>query len=130
MKKILSIFLIATLSWNHITAQPKSVEVVNMISGDNIGAVIRYFDNVVDITINDKQSTYSKAQAEMVIKSFFEKNGVSTFLVKYKGIAPNDESFYLIGDLKAGNRGVYRVYLFFKQKNKTHVLQEMKLELN
>jgi len=111
-------------------AQPKMNEVVSMLSGSNIDKVIMYFDNVVDITINDNQSTYSKAQAEMVVKNFFDKNDVSGFQVKYKGVAPNDESFYLIGDLKTKGHGVYRVYFFFKQKGKSHVLQEMKFELN
>jgi hypothetical protein len=130
MKKYLSIFFTAMLLFNNVMAQPKMAEVVNMVSGNNIGNVVKYFDNVVDITINDNQSTYSKAQAEMVMKNFFDKNNVSGFQVKYKGVAPNDESFYLIGDLSTKGRGVYRVYFFFKQKGKGHVLQEMKFELN
>jgi hypothetical protein len=130
MKKYLSIFFAGMLLFNNVMAQSKTVEVINAISGNSIENVIGYFDNVVDITINDNQSTYSKAQAEMVVKNFFNKNNVSDFQVKYKGVAPNDESFYLIGDLRTRGRGVYRAYFFFKQKGKEHVLQEMKFELS
>lgn len=115
---------------NQAMAQPKMVDVVNVLSGDKIGNVVKYFDKVIDITINDNQSIYSKAQAEKVVKDFLSKNNAFVFSVKYKGIAANDDSFYLIGDLKTKGHGVYRVYLFFKQKGTGHFLQEMKFELN
>lgn len=130
MKRYLSIFITAILLMNQAMAQPKMVDVVNVLSGDKIGNVVKYFDKVIDITINDNQSIYSKAQAEKVVKDFLSKNNAFVFSVKYKGIAANDDSFYLIGDLKTKGHGVYRVYLFFKQKGTGHFLQEMKFELN
>jgi hypothetical protein len=128
MKKYLAIFFIAVFIVNHLAAQPRMDDVVTSLNGNSIENIVRYFDNVVDITLNNNQSTYSKSQAEMVIRNFFSKNAIYAFRIKYKGNASDDNSFYLIGDLKTNGHGVFRVYFFFKQKGKEHYLQEMKIE--
>lgn len=128
MKKYLIIFLTTMLMLNNVTAQPKMDDVVTVLNGSSIENIVKYFDNVVDITLNNNQSTYSKSQAEMVIRSFFNKNAVTAFKIKYKGNSSDDQSFYLIGDMKTNGHGVYKVYLFFKIRGKDHFLQEMKIE--
>lgn len=128
MKKYLVIFLTALFLLNHVKAQPRMDDVVNVLNGSSIESIVKYFDNVVDITLNNNQSTYSKSQAEMVIRNFFSKNAVTSFKIKYKGNSADDQAFYLIGDMKTNGHGIYRVYLFFKIKGKDHYLQEMKIE--
>jgi Asp-tRNA(Asn)/Glu-tRNA(Gln) amidotransferase C subunit len=113
---------------NHVTAQPKMDDVVNMLNTNNIENIVKYFDNVVDITLDNNQSTYSKSQAEMVIRNFFNKNDVSGFKIILNGNSSDDQAFYLIGDMKTNGHGQYKVYLFFKIKGKEHLLQEMKIE--
>ena len=46
-------------------------EVVAAMKAGNSVMVAKYFDNVVDISMPDKSNSYSKSQAEMVIKDFF-----------------------------------------------------------
>lgn len=130
MKRYFSIFFTAMLLFTQVTAQPWMVDVKNELGGERIHNIVKYFDKVVDITINDKQSIYSRAQAEMVVLNFLNKNNAGVFLIKYKGVGANDDSFYLIGDLKTRGHGIFRVYLFFKQKGTEHFIQEMKFELN
>jgi hypothetical protein len=114
--------------FDNIHAQPKMDDVVNVLNNSSVENVVKYFDNVVDVTLNNNQSTYSKSQAEMVIKNFFTKNAVTSFRIKYKGNDAYDSSFYLIGDLKTKGHGIFRVYMFFKYKSNNHFLQEMKIE--
>jgi hypothetical protein len=93
--------------------------------------MVKYFDNVVDITLNDDQSTYSKTQAEMVIRKFLSKNSAKSFQVtftSYRGDVSNYNSFVVIGELKNNTRGNYKVYFFFKQKGKVHFIQKIKFE--
>jgi len=128
MKKRLIIFLTAILVYNSLLAQPTMGDVVGSLNANGIENVVKYFDDVVDITITNTQSTYSKSQAEMVIQNFFVKNAATSFHIKYKGNDADDSSFYLIGDLETRKNGSYRVYLFFKHKGKDYFLQEMKIE--
>ena len=48
----------------------------NAIKSGSSKEVAKFFDSSVEITIQDKESVYSKVQAEMVLKDFFSKNSV------------------------------------------------------
>jgi hypothetical protein len=97
-----------------------------MRSGD-VGGVTRSMDNVVDITVNNNQSTYSKTQAEMVLRDFFSKNAPKGFNIEHTGNSADQTSFYSIGYLATAG-GRYRVYIFLKLKDGNFVLQELKFE--
>ncbi len=56
-------------------------DVVNNIRSGNLPAITKYFDKTVAISINNNQSTYSGAQAEMVLKDFYSKNPVKDFVI-------------------------------------------------
>jgi hypothetical protein len=73
----------------------------------------------------DKSNTYSRSQAEMVLKDFFSTNGVKSFEVLHKG--ENGGSQYCIGTLNTRN-GLYRTTVFMKQKADRLVLQELRFE--
>ena len=128
MKKCIAIFLTAMLVFSSITAQPKMDDVVGVLNSNKLENIVKYFDNMVDITLNNNQSTYSRSQAEVVIRSFFSKNAITSFKIKYKGNDADDSSFYLIGDMKTKGNAIFHVYLFFKHKGNDHFLQEMKIE--
>src|ERR1044071_2767986 len=57
-------------------------EVVSAVRSGNSAEVAKYFDSRVDIALPDKSDTYSKAQAEMIIRDFFNSKGVTGFEVK------------------------------------------------
>jgi len=97
---------------------------VAMRSG-NANELSRYLDNRVDISLPDKSDTYSKTQAEMVIRDFFTTNGVQSFQVKHKG--ENGGSEFCIGLLKTRN-GDYRTVLFMKLKGDRQLLQEIRFQ--
>jgi len=97
-----------------------------MKAGD-VGGVTRFMDNVVDITINNNQSTYSKTQAEMVLRDFFNKNAPKAFNIEHTGNSADQTSFYSIGYLTTAG-GRYRIYIFLKQKDGGYILQELKFE--
>jgi len=93
-------------------------------SGDAV-EIAKYMDNVVDITINNNQSTYSRSQAEMVLRNFFSKNKPKNFEVERSG--DQTTGHFNIGLLVTTN-GKYTVYLFLKEKNNDFFLQEIRFE--
>ena len=86
----------------------------------NATEIARFFDNTVEINIADKSSSYSKSQAELVLKDFFSTNTVKAFTLDHKG--ENSGSQYCIGTLVTKN-ATYRTTVFMKLKgDKLHFL--------
>ena len=102
-------------------------DITYAIRAGNVGELSRYLDNRVDISLPDKSDTYSKIQAEMIIRDFFSTNGVQNFTVKHKGPTGSGSEF-CVGILQTRN-GDYRTTLFVKQKGDRQLLQEIRFQI-
>ncbi len=100
-------------------------EVVNALKSGNAAEVAKYFDNTVEITLPDKGSSYSKSQAELVLRDFFTSNPVKNFEVIHK--SENSGSQYVIGSLTTNN-GNFRTTIYLKQKGDKQLVQELRFE--
>ncbi len=100
-------------------------EVVNAMKTGNSGQIIKYFDNTIEITLPDKSNSYSKDQAELVLKDFFSANPVKSFEVLHRG--ENGGSQFCIGNLVTKS-GSFRTTIFMKQKGDRQLLQELRFE--
>ena len=101
-------------------------EVATAFRSGNVDRLSPYLDYRVDIALPEKTDTYSKSQAEMIIRDFFDNNGVRNFQVKQKG--ENGGSQFCIGVLQTRN-GNFRTSLFMKQKGERQFLQEIRFQL-
>lgn len=100
--------------------------VVVALKSGNANMLSRYFDSRVDITLPERSDNYSRSQAEMILKDFFNNNGgVKNFELKHRG--ENNGANYVIGLLMTNN-GRYRTTLFMKQKGDKQLLQEMRFQ--
>jgi len=100
-------------------------DIATAMRSGNINQLSRYLDTRVDIALPDKSDTYSKSQAEMIIRDFFKTNVVRNFLVKHKG--ENSGLEFCIGILQTRN-GDYRTTLFIKQKGDRLLLQDLRFQ--
>lgn len=100
-------------------------EVINAMKTGNAPEIARFFDNTVEINMPQKNNSYSKSQAELVLKDFFSTNPVKAFEIIHKG--ENSGSQYCIGTLITKN-GSFRTTIFMKQKGDKQVLQEITFE--
>ena len=100
-------------------------EIVTALRSGNANLVAKYFDSTVEITLPEKSNSYSKSQAEVVLKDFFNNNPVTGFNIIHKG--ENAGSQYCIGTLltKTGN---FRTTVFLKLKGDKQMLQEIRFE--
>lgn len=128
MKSILGLAVI-TLSLALVSFRPLYTldDITYAINAGNAGQLSRFLDNRVDISLPEKSDTYSKIQAEMIIRDFFSTNGVRNFLVKRKGTSGGSE--FCVGVLQTRN-GDYRTTLFIKQKGDKQLLQELRFQTN
>ena len=58
------------------TTQNEYDEVISALRSGNSSQLSAYFDDNVELTLPDKSDSYSKAQAQLIVKDFFGNNGV------------------------------------------------------
>jgi len=124
MKQFFTLSILVTFLSSFVIYTGIEDVIVAMKSG-NATSVAKYFDNTVEISMPSKSNSYSKSQAELVLKDFFASNSVKSFDIIHKG--ENAGSQYCIGTLQTKN-GTYRTTIFMKQKGDKQVLQELRFE--
>lgn len=73
----------------------------------------KYFNDYVEISFDGEKSSYSKTQAEFVMKDFFKKHPPVSFELIHQG-ASKEGLKYAIGKYSF-SKGSYRVYILIKQ---------------
>ena len=125
--KIFFTLLVSTFIFSSFTVNTEGIDVVvNAFKIGSANKVAIHFDNTIEITLPQKSNSYSKSQAEMILKDFFNINTVKDFIIIHKG--ENAGSQYCIGTLVTKNAN-YRTTIFMKQKGTSQLIQEIRLEL-
>ena len=101
-------------------------DVISAIKQGNAAALSKQLDKTVEINIAGKSSSYSKAQAEIILKDFFSKNTVKSFEILHQGEAGGG-SRYAIGNLVTSG-GNFRTSFFLQKKGNELFLNELRFE--
>ena len=127
MKAIFTSLLVATALMLSSFGQNNSSidEVIGALRSGNANELSRYFDDNVEVTLPVKSDSYSKAQAQLILKDFFANNDVRGFELKHKGDSPGGH--YCIGTLqtKSGN---FRAHVFMKSKGDKELVKELRFQ--
>ncbi len=100
-------------------------EVITGIKSGDAAQVAKYFDNTVEITLPEKSNSYSKSQAELILRDFFANNPVKSFTILHQG--DNAGSQYCIGTLIT-KAATYRTMIYMKLKGEKQLVQEIRFE--
>jgi len=79
----------------------------------SVKELTQFIGNTIDINVNGVSSTYSKAQAEAVLKVFFQKNSAKDFRYIHQGSSPQQGLKYTIGKLTTDSYS-FRVVMLLK----------------
>lgn len=123
MKRYFTYCLIALLICSSSFVQVD--DIVSAIKSGNASQLSKFFDNTVEIALPEKTNAYSKSQGELVLKDFFDNNGVKNFEVVQKG--ENAGAQFIIGTLNTRN-GEYRTTIYLKQKGDKQLVLELRFE--
>ena len=127
------ILLFLTLCAFGLSAAPSPQDIYKTLAGmiktANIDGMSDLFDTSVEITINEREGTYSRSQAEVVLKNFFSKAQPESFDLRHNGESGANDK-YAIGILTTKDGERFRTFLSLKQKNGKYVLQELRFEKN
>jgi hypothetical protein len=83
----------------------------------------KYLYQTVDVTIDGKVESFSKAQAEFVFRDFFRQHPPAEFSVIHQGSSKGGQPF-AIGQYKSGT-DVYRVFMKIKSAGNQQLLHEI-----
>lgn len=115
------IFLFSTLG---AKAQGDVIgQVKETIKAGSAKELANYLNQTVDVTIDGKVQTYSKAQAEFVFRDFFKQHQPVEFNIIHQGSSKGGQPF-AIGQYKSGTE-VYRVFMKIKTVNGEQLVHEI-----
>lgn len=127
--KTLKAFAATVALWLMFTVNATAQSFDNIaaaIRTGNAAALAQSFQSNVEITIKDAESSYSKAQAEMVLKNFFASHQPKSFTVVHQGTSP-EGSKYFVGNLTTSS-GSYRTYVYAKANGNALAILEIRFE--
>ena len=124
-KSITAFIIMMILVIGHGQAQSFDNIEAAIKTGD-VPALSKHFEGNVEIHIKDAQNSYSKSQAEAVLKNFFDTHTPRSFAVQHRGESPGGAKYFM-GTL-ATTAGSYRTYVYAKPTNGAFVIQEIRFE--
>jgi hypothetical protein len=80
------------------------------------------------MAVLNKENSYSRAQAELIVKDFFDKNKVNSYQVIHRGRS-RDGAQYAIGSLTTAT-GTYRTYVLTKGEGDKARIQQLRFEVS
>ena len=101
-------------------------ELITGFKTGNAALIANQINGNASMSLNGINNMYSKAQAELVLKDFFEKNSVKSFTILHQGES-KDGAQYLMGSLVNVN-GTHRVYAYFKKVGDQTFIKELRIE--
>ncbi len=126
----LMLFLLLVSPFAHAqtqNTQDMAREVNRAIQQGNARAMARHFGPLVEIYIPGSEGTFSRSQAEFILRDFFSKNQPTAFTINRQDVA-RDGSLYVIGILRTRDGTSYRAYFQIKKVGQSFFLHQFQLE--
>jgi hypothetical protein len=97
------------------------------IRSGNSAALAYYFSPSIDLTIPGSEGTYSKSQAELIVKNFFSANPPKAFTINHQGTS-GEGSQFCIGSLET-DKTKFRVYFQIKTTGGVSLITQLQFEV-
>ncbi len=118
-KSLLLVHAIIILVWLFPSDVPAQSDVINNVRASlktgSSKELVKSFNTTVELNFDGKKSTYSRTQAEFVLKDFFKKYPPTDFQYIHQGSSKQGLT-YVIGKYTYSN-GSFRVLLYIKNFN-------------
>ena len=83
----------------------------------------KHFNNTVEISINGEKASYSRNQAEFILKDFFDKHPPNGFRYVHQG-SSKEGLKYTVGTYTY-DRGEFRVFMLIKQFGGSYMVDKI-----
>lgn len=89
--------------------------------------ICAYVDNKILLEINKSESVYSKSQAEIILKDFFDKNKPKSYKVNSKSTTKGN--YAMIGTMNTEADKNYRISIKLREDGNVFVLDKISINL-
>ena len=96
-------------------------DVAITIKNGNSGRLAAFFSSTIDLLLPGNEGTYSKTQAELIVKDFFSKYPPSNFTIKQRG-SSSEGSKFAIGNYTSAQGKIFRTYFLLKKTNNNFLI--------
>ncbi len=120
------VLYIAFVALMSLFAEDLNDKIARNMKEGNATELSHSFNNSIELSIMGKEETYSKIQAEMIIKDFFSKNQPSNFTITRKGVSDQTTRF-INGKLETGT-GIFKVHILMKSNSGSFLITELRIE--
>lgn len=121
MKKSVFILFLFFGSLLTIRAQDDVISNIGVaLKSSSAKELVKYCHSSVEIQENGVSNTYNRPQAEIILKTFFDKNPATDFRYIHQGSSPEGYK-YTIGKYTVRS-GSYRVYYLLKKGEDTYTI--------
>lgn len=100
-------------------------EIVLSIQNGNHEKLASYFNQNVELVVQEHDDVYSKSQAQQIVAEFFKANKPKQFTIIHQG--GKEGARYAIGSLIT-NTGTFRVYFLLKNNNENSYIHQLRIE--
>lgn len=100
-------------------------DIITSLGRGGTPALARYFDDNIEMTILDRAGRYSKDQAQMVLRDFFNSHPVLGFEISQK--SENGERQYCSGKLMT-SKGHFKTSIIVRVRNQRPRITEIRIE--
>ena len=121
------LFLASLLLVLGLRAQdPMRDKVVLAMKTGNAKELAEQFIPNIDLTVKETSEVYSKAQAEQIIRKFFNDHPPVDMVIEHSGVSKFGDKYY-IGILRTRN-GYFRVTFFLKKNGDLMQVKQLRIE--
>ncbi|MFY0625393.1 MAG: DUF4783 domain-containing protein [Reichenbachiella sp.] len=123
--KLILIFIFTLLSGTHVFGQETTENVKLAFNAGSAKEMIRYFNKITELKINNEGANYSIVKAEPILREFFKVNPPTAFNYIHKGSSPEGLK-YNIGQYTSGTKS-FRVVVLLKNIEGQYVVDTINI---
>lgn len=126
MKRLL---FLAFLPMSFATVRAQDAEkdrVVDALRMGDAKELSALFISSIDLTVKDASDVYSRAQAEQILRKFFNENPPIDLVIEHSGVSKSGDK-YFIGILRA-RTGYFRTTFFLKKGEQGFQVKQLRIE--
>lgn len=126
MNRVLLLFASLALSVTLHAQDAERDRVVEALKTGNAKELAATFIPNIDLTVKETSDVYSRAQAEQILRKFFNDHPPVDLVIEHSGVSKFGDK-YFIGILRCRN-GYFRTTFFLKKGEADHQVKQLRIE--
>jgi hypothetical protein len=126
MKRLLLLALLLSPFAPAMAQDAEKDRVVEAMKTGDAKELATLFIANIDLTVKETSDVYSKAQAEQILRKFFNENQPVDLVIEHSGVSKSGDK-YFIGILRT-RTGYFRTTFFLKKGESGFLVKQLRIE--